>query len=118
MNPIPCPKCGRMLACGPEALGRTFHCPECGVRLTLDAGDGPEDFRARRRLRLRRLAFVVLVFLIGTAFGFVWGRGMAGGGAQNGGVSVNAFGLFSAHNHVEVNDAPPPPPEAPRPDGR
>jgi hypothetical protein len=105
MSQVPCPKCGDLMTCAAEEIGRTVRCAKCGALLRLDAETpAPADGRTPGRVRRRRAAAVLLIFLCGAAVGFLCGRGTAPGTGS--GLSVNAFGVFSAQNHVVVEDGP------------
>jgi hypothetical protein len=105
MSQVPCPKCGGLLTCSAEEVGRTLRCAKCGTLLRLDAETADSAVeRPPWRVRRRRVAIALLIFLFGAAIGFAGGRGSAPG--KGPGTSVSAFGVFSAQNTVVVEEGP------------
>jgi hypothetical protein len=103
MSQLPCPKCGGLLTCAAEEVGRTLRCHQCGALLRLDAETpGPAEDRHSFRARRRRIAIAVVIFLLGAAVGFGVGRRTAPGIGP--GTTVTAVGGVSAQNNVVIQD--------------
>jgi len=105
MSQLPCPKCGGLLTCSAEEVGRTLRCHRCGALLRLDTETpGPAEDRPFLGTRRQRLAAAIVIFLLGAAVGFALGHRTAPGVGP--GTSVTAVGGVSAQNTVVVQDGP------------
>ncbi len=109
MTKIPCPHCGKELTVNPDAVGSQLVCPKCRVILRLDKDDEkPSLFDLRRLLRRQKigvgLACVLLLVLAAFIVGFRAGSGHSQTNGHQRGVVMTAFGVFSAHNELHVNE--------------
>ncbi len=112
MTKVPCPHCGEELTVNPNANDAYLVCPKCHVILRLAKDDDKSSLFDLRRFLPRKktavgLACAVALVLIAFAVGFSSGVRQGQANGKQGGVVQTAFGLFFAHNELQINDGAP-----------
>lgn len=113
MTKVPCPHCGEELTVNPDTNDTCLVCPKCHVILRLAKDDDKTSLFDLRRFLLRKktavgLACAVALVLLAFTAGFNVGTHHGQANGNHSGIVQSAFGLFFAHNELQINDSAPP----------